>query len=279
MLMSLIGAMRLYFSLSTEQKAFIKNGGGQASMSVHKWVRFLEPMCQFDQLRDNARKGSEEVTVAFVFLSFASIFPSIIMESYVPSIIVVSLFILVRIPLSILKRRDINNNVRNTLYPLLNLLSLEIGNKQKIDISVCARKNLEKEDIIETERSDDNNTFYCYDMLELNCTLKDKTKLTWKVRDIVRRREKVNLRGKRKIKRKLKRRVLVSMSFRKDLYRLNPSASKELEGNIKDGNDKITYKHTLKYADYGSTKDIDIEELLDTSRAPYKYMMQVKPRK
>jgi len=44
-----------YAKLNAEQKYFIDKGTIDQSMSARKWIRFLEPICQYDEQNDSAR--------------------------------------------------------------------------------------------------------------------------------------------------------------------------------------------------------------------------------
>ena len=272
--MSLIGAISAYSRLSSEQRAFVKKQGINTSMSAHKWVRFLEPICEFDQQCDPVRDKLGGIAMASGFGLFFSVFLSAFFSSPLPLMVVGVIFILSLFLYLILNSKDVNNNVRNTLFPLLNVLSIELGNRQKINLNICFRKKLKKKDIVLTPRSDKANVFYGYDVVELNCTLKDGTKLTWKVRDLIRKRTKRNPRGKIKVKYKLKRRILIAMSFKAEHYQLAPGAKKTWGKKIKQENGKIVYKNTIKQSAEGKVADVNFNDLLARTQAPYHYLEQ-----
>ncbi len=47
-------ASQIYKTFSEEQKRFIKEGGIDTKMSIPKWIKFLEPICRFDAVADDA---------------------------------------------------------------------------------------------------------------------------------------------------------------------------------------------------------------------------------
>lgn len=272
--MSVLGTISAYHRLDAEQKAFIRNKGTDANMSAHKWIRFLEPLCRFDESCDASRRTVGIVAVFVGIATFFSIVVSATIMSFIPTMICIFFLLPALVFYLLLKRKDVNNNIRNTLYPLINILSVEVGNKQKISAKIRFRKDLKKNDIIDTPGSDSNHKFYAYDVLEISCPFKDGTKLTWKVNDTIRRRKKRNPRGKIKIKLKLKRRILISLSFNKDIYQLISRTPKAIGDNFKNSTNKLVYKNTLKYSEEGISANIPMGDLLDATRRPYYYLEQ-----
>ena len=274
--MSIVSTIRAYNQLSPLQKEFVKTGQYSASLSAHKWIRFLEPVCRFDKLCDGIRKRVGGLLIIMGILSFLSVFVTVMLETAIP-------FLLCFVPLIcflpiywLLSRKDVNDNLRNTVYPLLNVLALEVGNRAKIDLKLNFNKPLEAKYLVRTLKIDKRTKFYRFDIIRIQCLFPDGTKLNWLVRDTIRRRTQRSQSGKTKVKLKLKRRVMVQLAFKKSVYGLDDSIHKSglKTGKIKETDNKITYKAVFKQSEMGKVAAIDVAKLIDTTRAPYALLTQ-----
>ncbi|MBV1883989.1 MAG: hypothetical protein KUG82_20285 [Pseudomonadales bacterium] len=281
--MTLIKTLKLYRQLSGPQKQFIANSGIQSKMSARQWIRFFEPLCEFDENSDQARKPLWTILIAsgiLVFLSFF-ILPTL-GNTYATTMFysVMGTFLLIcGVLLKRLHKNDINNNIREVLYPLLHVLSLEVGNKKPIMLNINFAKKMHKKEIMPAADNNSvlkkgNDVYYEYEVLELSSTFLDQTKLTWKVVDKIRKRTRTNARGKTKTKVKLKRKVYTEVSFNKALYSLNRNEH-ELPsslGKVKVGENKITFRSVLKQTELGKTATIDRADMLSAVEGPYQYL-------
>lgn len=269
----IFGELSGYRSLNAKQKLFIKNSGIEDSMSVHKWMSFLEPICKFDEKRD-AKALSISIAavvglavscfVVFIIVAGASLWKYGIFLFGVLVLCVYAIYLGI-----FYCSKDVNNNIRNSLYPLLHMLSLELGNRQKVDLKVNFAKKLRRRERIES-MSNSSVHFYSYDVLEVGCNLLDGTRLVWKVSDLVRRKT-------RKNKIKLKRKTLIHLTFNTDMYALPETVqpSPNDSGVFKVTAEKISFKKTLKQTKINSwVADMDLERLLVATRQPYNYLIR-----
>ncbi|NRA56197.1 MAG: hypothetical protein HRU23_18810 [Gammaproteobacteria bacterium] len=274
--MNIFEPRKLYNNLSQEQQQFIKDKGCCDSMSAHKWIRFLEPICRYDQLCDTiAHTVGKWLAFSLVAL-IISVFIGVMFETIlIPAIALVPLVILGLIYRSV-QKKDVNDNLRKTVYPLINVLSLEIGNRQKITLKLNFDKELVKQAIVKLPQSKPKTIFYSFNIIEASTVFKDGTKFTWKVNDVIRKRTRQNPRGKTKTKYKLKRKSLINLNFDTKVYQLskaNLKLKKEL-GKLTQSADKICYKQTIKQSYDGTTGELNTKEMLSTMRVPYQHLTQ-----
>ncbi len=278
---------RHFAKLSADQKQFLEEGTISASMSARKWIRFLEPICQHDERRDSARTPLILLLVALgiglIFLGY-SILSDI--ESSFNDLFLSPLFLLgiaAFIGTSILLYKsyegDINNNIREFIYPLMSLMSLEIGNRKKIKMDINFNKPLLAKEITKNIDHDSggffssgrrhlNSKFYEYPVLKLSCNLIDGTRVQWNVLDSIRERAQRSSRGRRKIKHKLKRKMLLSMSFPKSVYSIDSSTLAENK-RFRESDEKITYRRILKEKHTGKFAILDLEKIVKEMGKPY----------
>jgi len=277
-------SLKMYLHLSSEQKEFIRNGGIKAEMSIAKWVKLLEPICHYDDTADPVRERILDLMITSFIIFFLTIFFITFISKTIETtsgLVFVSISLTIAISLLFLHRLfkniDVNNNVREVIFPLLQMLALECGHQKKVQLTINFNKKLTEDNL--SERIVDRNIkteFYTYEVLQANCMLVDNTKFSLKVIDVIRQRKvkKRTSRGKLKytIKYKLKRRITMVMGFNKQSYYVNTDKVGQ-ENIFKESENKITYKQVIKQSVEGQTALIDIEALLEKAHVPYSYLM------
>jgi len=277
-------SIKMYWSLSQEQKKFIRNGGITAEMSIAKWVKLLESICRYDDIADTSRAVLTKwrnMSFGLVFFSFFIGFFSVFFTDQLTGLLIIpcsfSVAILMSIVSRLYNRIDVNDNVRQVIFPLLQMLALECGHQRKVRLAINFKKKLARADIAEkSKQGNTNTTIYDYEVLEADCLLIDNTKFSLKVIDTIRKRtvKKRSASGKTKFKTKykLKRRIALVMGFNAQSYFVN--TNKVGKQNIfKETEQKITYKQVLKQSSVGQTALIDIEMLLKKAHLPYSYLV------
>lgn len=275
-----------YKRLNQQQRTFIQQQGTTCAMSIPRWIKFLEPICAFDELCDSVNEKLFNWTMGcFVgcFITvFIGMFVSAAFESILPmfvSIPFLAASIFLGFYYSYYKRRDTNNNVRNVILPFLHMLSLEVGLKKPVKLHVNFHKPLAKKDVV--SKTNDGTffrvnkaVFYQYEVVDLECNFLDGSRFSWKVIDRIRQRTRANARGKSKTKEKLIRRILLQISFARNLYVLStPVADVSLSnGKIKETEQWIRCSSVIKQSAAGPTADMDTQQLIDTIKEPYQFL-------
>jgi len=160
-------------------------------------------------------------------------------------------------------------------------MSLEVGNRKKIRMIINFNKQLLANEM-QRKLDHDNGGFFSsgarhirskffdYPVLELSCNLIDGTRLQWNVLDTVRQREQRSSRGNNKTKYKLKRKMLLSMSFPATVYALRSPELAEKNG-FKVKERKITYRRVLKESHPGKFAVLDLDKIVDEMGMPYQF--------
>ena len=281
--MSLIQTLKIYKSLTPDQKQFVQAGEIEMQKSIPQWIKFFDPLTTFDENCDAARTKLWVIFGVSCMALFVSIFvvqfvrDGILIASFYGFMVVWMICLIVF--LRILHKNDINDNIRNLVFPLLHVLSMEVGNKKGVKLRVNFNKKMKKDEISEVNDESTlfkkfKEVFYEYEVLEVNCTFLDKTKLNWLVFDRIRERTRTNPRGKTKTKTKLKRKIFTQLTFNTQLYSLATPADKipETFGKIKQSDHKITFKNVLRQVADGKTAVIDQGELLNVVEGSYQFL-------
>ena len=208
-----------------------------------------------------------------------------IFTQFIPGLMIgVPLFLLLIIATSIYRhrynRRDVNDNVRLVILPLLHYLSLDVGHKQPISLNINFRKPLAKADISDTESKGwflrpNKSKFYDYEVMRLDAQFLDKTRMQLKVADRIRERTRSNARGKIKTKVKLKRRIMVCLTFSPTLYQLSETGQRSIRASQSERGIKV--KHTIKQSTQGVIAEIPMEQVLRQIAGLYSFI-EVKER-
>lgn len=281
-------ASKIYKRFSTEQKLFIKEAGINTKMSIPKWIKFLAPICRFDTLANNAHKNISRAAKAAAAATFFTLFISLFTEHWpllkfgVPSLIVLTIILVIIKARYMLK--DVNDNIRNVIYPLLEVLSLEVGHKQPVAMHINFNKPLRNEDVTEVHgentrgRNTDKSIFYVYKVLEFYTTFLDNSRLQIDVIDNIRKRTRANVRGKLKTKIKLKRRIIISLSFDRAIYQLSPEFNNRSSSIVKSSisESKIKFRTMIKQSAENSIAELPLVELLNTIKTFYQHLNTVK---
>jgi len=252
-------------------------------MSIPKWIKHLEPICRYDEARDRAKWWYVGAMVLLgCVLMFGSGSVADWIGSPVPFLVSPILFVILIFFSIHLHKLDVNDNVRNTIFPLLHVLALEIGHNKKVQLKINFSKPLKSNDLSGEEDkgsffSPNKSMFYSYDVLELHCTFLDGTKLTWLLNDTIRKRKRKTARGKVKIKEKLKRRLTTTLVFNKKRYQLSakPPKIRNQSIKIKEDENKIVYRNTLKSSAPGRYSPVSMEQIINEAKIPYRYLSVV----
>lgn len=265
----LFNALKIYSQLTTQQKTFISSKEINGDLSARQWVKLLEPLCKYDQLADALKPRLVLWTAIFFGLFFVSLF---FLSSTVLSYTLFYSTITLLFLYLFFYKSDVNNNVRDLVFPLLQMLSLEVGNTKKINMRINFCKTLAKKDIFETVKSNGVSNFYRYEVLEINSQLIDNSHFNLKVVDTIRQRTRSNGR-KTKIKIKLNRKIALQMTFSRDSYKLNNK--RVINGvKLKETDKKITFKQQFKQSSPGVTALIDLKPILNAAHLSYSYLQE-----
>lgn len=273
----ILKTLKLDRALSPEQRKFIKNDGIVAELTIAKWVKLLEPLCKFDEALDAVIGPVKKWRKFFIIALILSFISSFFTPPFLSSLPTVWLILIILITLlSILSARfdysNLNNNIREVIFPLLQMLALEGGNNKKVKLAINFNKRLAQSNITEEKTEFGVTTkHHTFEILQADCILIDNTKLSLKVVDVIRMRL-IRKRKGNKIKYKLKRRIGMIMCFDKSFYSINSNKIDE-DKRFKESDNKITYKEVIKQSTLGQTALIDLKGIVQKANLPYSYLI------
>ncbi len=268
-----------YSELSSKQKQFIAEKGTNAQMSIPNWIRFLEPICEFDEYADKIKqKLSNKLVFLCVLAAFTLVIAFTVPLLFILEAILITAIIFLGINLNRHTRHDVNNNVRNVILPLLHVLSLEVGLKKPVTMHINFHKPMIKKDISETIDtgsflSPNKSNFYDYQVVTLNCNFLDSTRFQLSVDDTLRARTRKSASGKTKTKTKLKRKLTLLLNFDAALYQQKlPIQSATTVEKFKLTPERIKYKAVIKQSVCDTFAELPMAELLAAIEKPYQQL-------
>jgi hypothetical protein len=226
--------LKTYQELSPEQRQFANTKTIDATMKMKKWFDFMVPLAQMDKINDEARRKKKTGigwTIAGMVVSLFITF------AFVPFLIVLVgltvLLIVLISKLKALKKLDIDNHLRLFLMPFLVMIKEECADEAKGRIKLDASNPINPKKITNTLRSTNKGlpqvttTVYSNPWLDADFLLIDGTGLQLEFTDTVLKKN-IKKRGssgkiKYKTKTKIKHRLEMKISFKKDRYSLSGS--------------------------------------------------------
>jgi hypothetical protein len=280
MVMPVIDAWRRYRALNTRQKRFLRTKGATLHMTIPKVIKLLKPIAEFDQRLDRIVSTLTLTYSILLGAGFVSLFFGLFAQ--IPSLVgfagpAIGGGAIVYIISRIASRNDTNNNVRNFVVPLLEILYLEVGPKQRINLKLNFDKALKKTNRKRLARRPRANVkseeHFEFGLLTLDCKFLDGTKCRLTVTDRIRRRTQGR---KGKVKVKLKRRTDVRLGFHRMTYALDPDAviPDGVDRRFSDAGDGVVYKYRIKEqnANMSTTRKMDISKFVRELKVPYNFL-------
>lgn len=279
--------------LTKAQQIFIENNALERELTIPEWLNFLTPVCRYDETSD-AKKSTLLVALKVLAVIFAllSIVLWVTLFDQFPFIMVIIILFWVIVPSisamamhSLLKNKDLDNNIRNFILPFLKALSLEVGHKNAVYLKVNFNKSLNNENKIRTERDNrrapyTQKTFFMFDVLELRTRFPDETQLQISIIDRVEKRIRCRRRsGKTKYKTKIKnnRRIRYQLKFNKSTYKANTDRvmTDEIRQRFQTTDRHLKYSGLIKQKASGIKLNLSTKLIIDALAEPYPY---IKPK-
>ena len=224
-------------ALSSSQKKFLQSLVLEGSFKISHLLKELANLGKMDTAGDKSRKVLGIIIAISLLIAFASIF-ILIDKSNTLLVIIEAIFLPVAIAsivlFFVLKKGDLDNNLRLFIIPFLGVLREEMHNKAKINLSLSAKNLFDKTYLFDKKqlppRSNgfvtDTRTISYYKQTPFkgNVTLSDNTDLVF---EFINHGQEVNVKKvtsrKTKYKTKYKKaiRLNISLSFPKSTYTLN----------------------------------------------------------
>jgi hypothetical protein len=223
----------LYGKLNPEQLKFANSKQIDLTMKTKRWFDFMVPLAEMDKHNDETRRRKRRGIGWTIFGMVVSLIATF---AFVPFLIVlVGLTILLIISISklnTLKKLDIGNHLRLFMLPFLVVMKEECAEDSKSKIKFDASTPINPKKVVNTTSTTPRGgglphvttTFYNHPWLEAEFEMADGTALQLEFTDLVQKKH-IKKRGssgkiKYKNKMKIKHRLEMRISFRKDRYEL-----------------------------------------------------------
>ncbi|MCP4040555.1 MAG: hypothetical protein GY731_01190 [Gammaproteobacteria bacterium] len=298
--MVFINAIKAYQGLDPRQRRLLGHKLISGNYTPKLWLKMFKGPAVFDLYGDAARKfsgwlavGGLIVLVLFLFFGATLLDALGLGGGYMPLLgLLAGVVILCGIMYFVFKGKDLPNNLRDFVYPLIKIIGEDMKPDVPLHISLNLRGGMDKEKR-KDERNQSEGTSRYPKILEQHyldpwfsgsARLADGTSLKWRVVDRIRARKitKRNHRGKIKVKHKYKiqRRMEVIIGIRQDRYQTTKgSLPKDVQMDVEVRNNRNLLRFTRllekKKSDLmGRTKDIawvvDLNQFLDLIAVAYR---------
>jgi len=249
-------AHRIYKSLSTEQLEVLAKKKLDARYKIKDWLDLLQKVAIYDRFADARRKSlfgwSVGLYIASAILPVIFMATSLLFLLFIPVITLV-VAITYSIKVSNLKKKDLNNGMRNFLVPWLVALHEEAGKNAYAKIKMSLDNPINKDYLMDEFKSKESGypkittQIYFYPWLDGEVTFPDGTQIDWKCEQTIRKRRivKRNPRGKikTKTKYKIKHSVVAKVQMPVSVYSLKPETKADIF--MKEG-EFFVFKSKLK---------------------------------
>ena len=245
--MNILDAFKIYGSLDAEQKSFLTRKQLTGDHTASQWLALLGNVAAYDRQADAMRKSAGWGLAIFGVLTIIGgiIYPWLALLFALLCIGSLVLF-------TTLRGRDVPNNLRLFILPLLAVLREDMERDAPLHLELELKGNLLKEKLLRSEELVTSGyprileNFYQDRWMLGRGELADGSSLEWTITDDIRERKitKLSQRGKIKVKTKYKmRRMLeVRVGLRNDEYALAASAASSGKGKT----DRIAIKEGEK---------------------------------
>ncbi|MBF0499645.1 MAG: hypothetical protein HQM09_05905 [Candidatus Riflebacteria bacterium] len=219
--MGLIETWAKYRVLDARQREFINSRQRVCVLTKKEWFQFLRPLAEFDMAGDRMRGGLGCSIFVCFFIGMITLvlFPPLGVLLWIATFVI---WIIYRM----LAKRDLNNNLREFILPLVEILSQDMdsdaGLKMRIDLrgfDIDSKRISHREEntgwFAPYPRTIENQ--YQDPWLEGETRLADGTTLSWKITDHIRKREVTSKRtgvSKTKIRTKTKYKIRQMLQLR-----------------------------------------------------------------
>ena len=276
-----------YRALSPAQKQILREQRLEMSMPPDAWIDLLEEISTFDHDNDASRTLFGRLAIVFGVLLFVAILLVSKMALPRPELLLPTLgglLLLCIVGWVLLRWRDVPNNLRQFVMPLLAVLREEMEPKAKLTLEMDYRGAESDEKKVDEQVYKDagrriQELHYRDPWLLGKAPLADGGSLEWRIEDRVRKRKirKRNARGKTKFKTKykVKRCLNVRLLLGRKRYQLSDhQPTGEDRMNVRETEKRNVFKMQRVLVSDDLDAVLDIHDFLDLLAAAYR---QVQP--
>lgn len=296
--MSLIALWRAHRLLTPTQRRVLSERRLSGRYTAEQWLGLLERIAELDRQADAARKRCGLLAIIGIVAAFLGLMFLVPLLSGVGApdwLVGILALLLLGLPIVCgvlyftLRGRDLPNNLRELIYPLLCVLREDVAPNTPLELEADLRGGMVKD-----KRTDEQNlsrgrlrypkileTHYLDPWLSGAAALADGSTLRWKVADRIRVRRitKRTARGKvkTKYKHKSKRLLEVSLGLRHKSYQIKTEPATDQQVQVRPGERRdalrLTKLMTLSGSMRGRRRDLDwtlpLDPLLELVSAAY----------
>jgi hypothetical protein len=285
--MSFIKEYKTYSSLTPEQKRFVEDKYIEASRTPSEWLAFFARIAEYDRHGDSGRKLLGRAGIGFAIAAFVSIFVSVVAESFIPSLVVWPIAILMGLLYLIKKKSDLPNKFREFVVPLVSILREEMRASEPLFLHLDFRGGTEQYKQTSGEhfktakrpasyvKADITERFFSDIWIEGRARLADDSRLELAIVDHICERKvgKRNARGKYKTKTKYKIKSVIEarLQLPQEDYALMGAGGRESDRiRLKSGEKRnaIRVRRVVKSSDLNSV--LGLNHALDVIARAYK---------
>jgi len=216
--MKTLAALKKHAGLTAVQKTFIKNKKMSGAYTPEKWLKTVQQVSEFDELNDDARKTAGWSAVGGYLFSYLSGYIFLFGLPRIVGALIGAVLLLFAIANTYfyfsLRRKDIPDNLRQFVEPMLTILSEDLKPGSKLELNIDFRGADIKSKILKTDKKSNRITdiYYQDPWFHGRARLYDGTSLQLQITDLVRSRY-IRKPKKNKCKYKAKRMLSVNMGL------------------------------------------------------------------
>jgi hypothetical protein len=270
--MNLIKPFFILHSLSAQQKQMLREKQFSAGMNPAEWLQFISGLSEYDRNADSAR-------IIFLVLAIVLIAAGVILAIVFESFLLFSpLSILGLIPLTLYalnRRKDLPNNFRCFILPLLSVLREEFNPGDAVEMKMDFRGGTIDPKQINIREDHPNATEWTYKdpWFQGKARLSDRTSLEWEVLDLIRKRRITKKATSGKLKTKVKYKIRRILSVKLGLPQANYTLAEADSGGSASQVRSQGKRHVVKLRRIIETTDpeaiLDVREFLDLATQAY----------
>ena len=276
--------------LSPSQKKFLQSLELEGSFKISSLLKELAFLGKMDAAGDKSRKTLGYIIAISLILAF---FSALILVHISPlllaitEVILISLAITSAIFMIILKKGDLDNNLRLFTIPFLGILKEEMHQRGKINLSLCAKNPFNKSFLFDEKqlppRSNgyvtDHRTIFYYKQVPLkgNVTFSDNTDFAFEFIDFSQKIKIKKVRSaKTKYKEKHKKAIKLNLclTFPKSTYARNEAGNTNMPLVITENEQSIKVKGKVVFKTLQKDATAPLNPSIDAIQQMYK---AVKP--
>jgi len=288
--MSFLKAFQIYSSLSPGEKEFVKKKKLEGNYPASTWLSMFKNVAEFDRHGDAFRTFLGWMIFLSIVGGLAPFITGIVKENeglFKFSLIGAGFFVFFLTFFLIMKGKDVHNNFREFVFPLMSILGEETTPDEPLTLKLDFRGSTLKEKQIRENKPQGGffsypkitETFFSDPWIEGSVRLADRSRLVWEVKDNVRKRTvtKRTYRGKIKTKTKYKVKRVLDMSLRLpgDSYSFSGPRTSAGGFKVKAGEKGDTFCSRCSRSSSDLNFIMDLNLFLDNMASVYKQVKTI----